>query len=407
MKKPFKTIFTIFLLFPFIVLAEYPTISGRSITEDSTFSEFVVYYFNLFLIVGIVAATIVLITAGINFLISRGDLYRRNNAKRMITGAVVGLIVLFGSFVILNALNPSSTSQFIEPESTASDGIYLIRQDGEKLLAYRDIVKTEKNFTGIEWLSSPEDLPAIYVYAEENFKGVPVEIKNGGSSPVSQGSSVAFLWKTAGVYLYDGTNYQLSKKSAPSPVKFDQPSLGDSSFDNITQSIKITQPEEGSSFGAVLFSESDYRGACSWILGDTPDLSQARGEENNPALGNNILSSLILLKTVSGSPTAVFYNRADCQYVQEDPRSKKCNVSLVNKTEDFIDYCPDFEGDVLSFTLSEGAGVLLKSENGQCQFFKRQKPQECVSLIKYGYVYSPDVEKSLKPYSFTIFSLEE
>ncbi|MFA5232221.1 MAG: pilin [Candidatus Paceibacterota bacterium] len=407
MKKSFKIIFILFILFPLVVLAQYPAISGMTITDKSSFSEYVLYYFALALVVGITVAAIVLITAGINFLISRGDLYRRNNAKRMITGAFVGLVVLFGSFVILNALNPSSTSQFIEPESTVSDGIYLIKQDGEKLLAYQDIAKTEKDFTGIEWISSPEDLPAIYVYAEENFKGVPVEIKNGNSSSVSRGSSIAFLWKTAGVYLYDGTNYQLSKKSFPLPVKFDQPSLGGNSFDNITQSIKITQPEGASVLGAILFSEPDYRGTCSWILGDTPDLSQARGEENNPALGNNILSSLILLKTVSGSPTAVFYNRADCQYIQEDPRSKKCNISLVNKTENFIDYCPDFEGGVLSFTLSEGAGVLLKSENGQCQFFERQKPQECVSLIKYGYVYSPDVEKSLKPDSFTIFSLEK
>ncbi|MDD5696561.1 MAG: pilin [Candidatus Pacebacteria bacterium] len=393
------------LLSPAVALAEYPVIGGRTITDKSTLSDFVLYYFALALIIGIVAAVLVLITAGINFLISQGDLYRRNNAKRMITGAFVGLVVLFGSFVILNALSSSATGPISEPEVIVSDGIYLIKEDGEKLLTYQDVAKTEKNFTAIEWISSQEDLPAIYVYAEKDFKGVPAEIKNGNSVSISQGSSIAFLWKTAGVYLYDKTNYQLSDKSAPLPVKFDQPSLGGSSFDNITQSIKITQPEEGSSFGAILFSEADYRGTCSWILGETPDLSQARGEENNPAIGNDTLSSLILLNTAPGSPTVTFYNRADCQYVEQDPRSKKCDISSVNITGLFEDSCSEFEGDVLSFSLSQGAGVLLKTENGQCQFFKRQKPQECVSLIKYGYTYSPGSD--LRPYSFTMFSLEK
>ncbi len=403
-----KKLFTIILAFsPAVVLAQYPIISGRAITDKSTFSEYVLYYFSLALVVGIVAAVLVLITAGINFLISRGDLYRRNNAKRMITGAFVGLVVLFGSFVILNALNPSSTGSILDPEPIVANGIYLIKEDGEKLLIYQNIGNTEKNFNGIEWISSQEDLPAIYVYADKGFKGVPVEIKNGESLPISQGSSIAFLWKTVGVYLYDKTDYQLNEKSIPLPVKFDQPSLGSSSFDNIVQSIKINQPEDGSVLGVVLFSEPDYRGTCSWVLGDMPDLSQTRSEENNPALGNGILSSLIVLNTASGSPTATFYNRADCQHVEQDPRSKKCSISVINKTETFKESCPDFEGDILSFALSQGTAVLLKTENGQCQFFKRQKPQECVSLIKYSYIYSPDPEKSLTPYSFTIFSLEK
>jgi len=404
-----KKIFTIILalLSPALALAEYPVISGRTITDKSTLSDFVLYYFALALIIGIVAAVIVLITAGINFLISQGDLYRRNNAKRMITGAFVGLVILFGSFVILNSLNPSAAGPIVEPEIIVTDGIYLIKEDGEKLLTYQDIAKTEAVFTGIEWISSQEDLPAIYVYADKDFKGVPAEIKNGSSSSIPLGSSVAFLWKTAGVYLYDGTNYQLNEKSAPLAVKFDQPSLGGSSFDNVARSIKITQPEEGSALGAILFSEADYRGTCSWILGEIPDLGQVRGEENNPALGNGILSSMILLNTTSGSPTATFYNRADCQYVEQDPRSKKCDISLINETKTFKESCPKFEGDVLSFALSQGAGVLLKTENGQCQFFKRQKPQECVSLVKYGYVYSPDPGKALTPYSFALFSLEK
>lgn len=391
---------------PLFVLADYPTIGGRTITKDSTFSDFVVYYFSLALMIGIIAAVIVIIIAGIKFLISQGDPSKRSDAKRMINGALIGLIVLFGSYAILNSLNPSATSPIVEPEPVAFDGIYLIKENGGKVLVCQDIPETSQNFTSIEWVSKAEDLPAIYVYTEKYFKGTPKEINNGSSVSIPKGSSISLVWKTAGIYLYDKTNYQLGSKSAPLPIKFSQPFLGGSSFDNITQSIKINQPDDGSTLGAILFSEDDYRGTCSWILGEIPDLNQSRGEENNPAVGNNNLSSIIVLNLASGSPAVTFYNRADCQYIQQDPRSKKCDLSVTNKTGVFKEYCPDFEGDVLSFSLSENTGVLLKTEKGRCQFFQRQNgPQECLSLIKYGYIYNPDHKKAIKPYSFTIFSL--
>lgn len=396
----------LFLSVPLFALADYPTISGRTITSDSTFSDYVVYYFSLALIIGIIAAVVVLIIAGIKFLFSQGDTSKRSDAKRMITGAFIGLIVLFGSYALLNSLNPSATEPIVEPEPAAFDGIYLIKENGSKVLVSQDIPETSQNFTGIEWISSAEDLPAIYLYTEKYFKGVPKEITNGTSVSIPKGSSISLLWKTAGIYLYDKVNYQLGSKSAPLPIKFSQAFLGGNSFDNITQSIKINQPSDGSTLGAILFPEDDYRGTCSWILGEIPDLNQSRGEENNPPIGNNNLSSIIVLKLASGSPTVTFYNRANCQYVQKDPRSKKCDVSTINKTSTFKESCPDFTGDVLSFSLNEDTGVLLKTENGQCQFFKRQNsPQECLSLIKYGYVYNPDPKKAIKPYSFTIFSL--
>jgi len=62
-------------------LADYPTIGGRTITKDSTFSDFVVYYFSLALMIGIIAAVIVIIIAGIKFLISQGDPSKRSDAK--------------------------------------------------------------------------------------------------------------------------------------------------------------------------------------------------------------------------------------------------------------------------------------------------------------------------------------
>jgi len=169
----------LFLSVPLFALADYPTINGRTITSDSTFSDYVVYYFSLALMIGIIAAVVILIAAGIKFLFSQGDTSKRSDAKRMITGAFIGLIVLFGSYALLNSLNPSATEPIVEPEPVAFDGIYLIKENGSKVLVSQDIPETSQNFTGIEWISSAEDLPAIYIYAEKYFKGVPKEITNG------------------------------------------------------------------------------------------------------------------------------------------------------------------------------------------------------------------------------------
>jgi len=145
--------------------------------------------------IGIIAAVVILIAAGIKFLFSQGDTSKRSDAKRMITGAFIGLIVLFGSYALLNSLNPSATEPIVEPEPVAFDGIYLIKENGSKVLVSQDIPETSQNFTGIEWISSAEDLPAIYIYAEKYFKGVPKEITNGTSVSIPKGSSISFLWK--------------------------------------------------------------------------------------------------------------------------------------------------------------------------------------------------------------------
>jgi hypothetical protein len=55
--------------------------------------------------VGIIAV-IILMVGGIIWLTSAGDSGRVGQAKKMIAGAITGIIILFGSWIILNTINP-------------------------------------------------------------------------------------------------------------------------------------------------------------------------------------------------------------------------------------------------------------------------------------------------------------
>lgn len=61
------------------------------------------------LMIGGILAAVVLMGGGVLWLISAGNDSKIAQAKELITGSVVGLIILFGSWVILDTINPNLT----------------------------------------------------------------------------------------------------------------------------------------------------------------------------------------------------------------------------------------------------------------------------------------------------------
>jgi len=109
------------------------------------------------------------------------------------------------------------------------------------------------------------------------------------------------------------------------------------------------------------------------------------------------------------------YNRANCQWFDEDKSSKKCVIppTLSKQNLDIATFCEaqwgvDFTNEeVLSIEFNAGnPGVLLKEgKNNTCQYFEKNSPNTCISLIKYGNIYNP--EEGILPTQITLFSLKK
>jgi len=212
--------------------------------------------------------------------------------------------------------------------------------------------------------------------------------------------------KNIGVYLYKepGTDPLFIQKSKASLIQ--------DNFQKQVKSIKFINFEEYR-YGAVLFTEGDFKGNCSYALNDINDMGAANNNENNPPIGNNNLSSIFVFEALSGSPTIKLYNNIDCkkrsdEYGTVEEKNSVCTVKGKDGFENIAEACKDFRGDVLSIEATPDTGVLLKAaakdKEGKCQFLTSGN-SGCINVIKYGYVYNPDPASSIKPLSFMLFPL--
>jgi len=337
---------------------DYPMIAGITIDESTSAATLIVYFFNLAIAVGAFIAGIVLIIAGIDYVSSRGEPAKIESAKSKIKNAFLGLIVLLSSFMILNIINPELTNIKIN------------------------------------------------------------ELKNEEQPEI-------IIPEGTGVYLYDLPKY-VSEALKPLRVIGTKTNFNNENFNNITQSIKFVNPDNGEfKFGAVIFSKKesgdadsgyDLRGNCSYILDSIPDLSATKGQENNPAIGNNKLSSIIVFKTKAGSPSITIYNSPNCkkrteEYGPQKDEENKCTMSGSSGFTNIKDACPEFKGDIVSISTGGDVGVLFKAASkeapGRCHFFESNN-NGCINTPKYSYTYNLSIGEyspSVVPQSFILFPL--
>lgn len=145
MKKR-NTIFLVlsglFLAFPVFAAVSIPTVAG--IPKDANAAELVTYFFNLAVTVGSFIAVIMLIMAGIDYVISQGNPSKIEDAKKRIQNTLLGVFILMASLIILNIINPdlavikiNNLSQEQQPGVNVPEsktiGVYLYKADGSSL----------------------------------------------------------------------------------------------------------------------------------------------------------------------------------------------------------------------------------------------------------------------------------
>lgn len=113
MKKILTSIiFISFLFLPAISLAlelNYPEFGGYTISLDMDLNQLIAWFYYFIVVTAGLSAFVMLIWGGIQWLTSAGNPTQINNAKDRITSALLGLLIILGSWLILQVINPDLT----------------------------------------------------------------------------------------------------------------------------------------------------------------------------------------------------------------------------------------------------------------------------------------------------------
>ncbi len=90
---------------------EWPSIPGPgggkiTITDSTTLPELVSYLFTFSIMIAGLAAFSMLVYGGLRYLTSAGNAATQKDARDTITSAIVGLLLLLGSYLLLQLINP-------------------------------------------------------------------------------------------------------------------------------------------------------------------------------------------------------------------------------------------------------------------------------------------------------------
>ena len=83
---------------------DYPSIGG-GITDDPTIEQYVSYMYIMFLVLIIVSAFVALIIGGYMYMLS-DSIVSKDEGKRWIYGAIVGIILALSSYTLLRIIHP-------------------------------------------------------------------------------------------------------------------------------------------------------------------------------------------------------------------------------------------------------------------------------------------------------------
>jgi hypothetical protein len=415
-------IFSFFASSPVFAM-DYPTFAGITISETTTATEYIVYFFNLAVAIGAFIAVIMVIMAGIEWVTSSGNPSKVESAKEKITNTIFGICVLLGCYLILRTINPQLTTIQIDNLSCEHGIVVSVTQESDGRVKQECIDNSQAEIKDTITSTQSWNFPAkyllkAYTYSEANYKGTITEFDCGDtvcSGDISGAKSLYLVLNSPGIYLYDGTDFDPENPAVKSYPLFTATSIPDlsnkNSFDNFTKSIDIVNPPETATtttnYVAVAFKSQNYQGRCAFIAqpNGNLDTTTVNGWYTD-RVGNKAISSIIVAKSIV-DPSAVsvergeviFYTKTDCGKSDNDPTNqiKSCRKDILNNASGQVDFLSTegcinnnidpvtnkpigfVEGDeVMSFEITGAAGLVLstaKKEEGDestyCQYFNK------------------------------------
>lgn len=137
MKKSILIAILVFLALPVYVLAlevDFPNIGGVKPTESFGPADWIHYIFIFALAIVGLAIIYTLVYAGIEWMTAGDNSGRMSDARSRIKDAVIGLLILLGSYIILNTINPDLLTlkrNIIQVDIGKSGGVSQRKKDGQ------------------------------------------------------------------------------------------------------------------------------------------------------------------------------------------------------------------------------------------------------------------------------------
>lgn len=181
--------------------------AGTRLYRCSSLPDLVRYFYEWGLAIGGVLAFVALIFGGVLYLSSVGRPEGVKEARDRISSAILGLILLFGCWLILNTINPDLTTFRSEPVNLSLIPAYECDTDQDCQKTYgtnyecNDAAKGDGTPQGMCIQKEPKEdkyYPHAVVFSEVNFKGSTAILweENGKNQKDMYAKSVITFFKT-------------------------------------------------------------------------------------------------------------------------------------------------------------------------------------------------------------------
>ncbi|WP_412732589.1 hypothetical protein [Minisyncoccus archaeiphilus] len=470
----------------FALEIDWPELGGLKLTENSDISETTRYFFAFGTVVGTGIMFLAAMKAGFELLTGNGSPSVFQGAKNRLLGSVVGMVILLGTYVIIQEINPRINTA---PESQCVFGIErklrlvkVSEKTGkEKEYIYTNCIQGQNpDITlkeGEELMEETTRLGKckvreVIVYSDKDYKGekevvfLDDNISNENCPDVPEISlegkqSVRIIPKLDGAYLYDdeligggGEGERLTYQMSPYHVKdsvfnFNELRINDK-IDKIRfamSRLKLDGEDIGNGNkdfgfvnGAIIFSEPQLRGKCMAISAIHADIVKIdKATEKELDMRDNI-SSMIYYESpytqgsIVGMGHITLYAVPDCQeydksklkdsvelgrydtcdirispgadklhelerlihdYGKGGNNNGECTINFLKdkykkrakenggKGESDFEYFP-----VQSIRINGSAGVVLKSDSGDCHYYdlkESERKGNCITNLQDVY----------------------
>lgn len=165
----------------------------------SWLSDYIAAVYDYALLIGGILAAIVIMAGGLVWLTSGGDAGKVGSAKKLLTGSVVGLILLFSSYLILETINP----ELVEKKDITMYGAKSVTGNKDSLICceyqYKKNSKSdERTFCKTVELTGEQNECPERVKVEQGYQGQWLFTNNLKQSYIGVGcgkNDGTFAWK--------------------------------------------------------------------------------------------------------------------------------------------------------------------------------------------------------------------
>ena len=116
-RKILITVLALLLLLPSISLAlnielnlEYPSFGGFNLKDNQDLNQIIAWFYYFVISIAGIAAFVMLVWGGFNWLTSTGNPGKITEAKDRIYSAFLGLLLILASYLIIQVINPELTT---------------------------------------------------------------------------------------------------------------------------------------------------------------------------------------------------------------------------------------------------------------------------------------------------------